>query len=122
MHHIDCPWKPSAIEQRNGRGIRQGNENEEIAVYHYITKGSFDAYSWSLVENKQKFISQIMTSKPVGRTCEDIDEAALNYGVFKAVATGDDTIREKMELENDLTRLRMLKSAYNKNVVTRNCG
>lgn len=114
MHHIDCPWKPSAIEQRNGRGIRQGNENEEIAVYHYITKGSFDAYSWSLVENKQKFISQIMTSKPVGRTCEDIDEAALNYGVFKAVATGDDTIREKMELENDLTRLRMLKSAYNK--------
>ena len=114
MHHIDCPWKPSAIEQRNGRGIRQGNENEEIAVYHYITKGSFDAYSWSLVENKQKFISQIMTSKPVGRTCEDIDEAALNYGVFKAVATGDDTIREKMELENDLTKLRMLKSAYNK--------
>lgn len=114
MHHIDCPWKPSAIEQRNGRGIRQGNENEEIAVYHYITKGSFDAYSWSLVENKQKFISQIMTSKPVGRTCKDIDEAALNYGVFKAVATGDDTIREKMELENDLTRLRMLKSAYNK--------
>lgn len=114
MHHIDCPWKPSAIEQRNGRGIRQGNENEEIAVYHYITKGSFDAYSWSLVENKQKFISQIMTSKPSGRTCEDIDEAALNYGVFKAVATGDDTIREKMELENDLTKLRMLKSAYNK--------
>ncbi len=114
MHHIDCPWKPSAIEQRNGRGVRQGNENEEIAIYHYITKGSFDAYSWSLVENKQKFISQIMTSKPVGRTCEDIDEAALNYGVFKAVATGDDTIREKMELENDLTRLRMLKSGYNR--------
>lgn len=114
MHHIDCPWKPSCIEQREGRGIRQGNENGEIAVYRYVTKGTFDAYSWSLVENKQRFISQIMTSKSVSRTCDDIDEATLSYAEIKAVATGNPLIREKMQLENDVQRLKLLKHAYDK--------
>lgn len=112
MHHIDCPWKPSSIEQREGRGIRQGNENSEVAVYRYVTKGTFDAYSWSLVENKQRFISQVMTSKSVSRTCEDIDEATLSYAEIKAVATGNPLIREKMELDNDVQRLKLLKSSY----------
>ena len=112
MHHIDCPWKPSCIEQREGRGIRQGNENEEVAVYRYVTKGTFDAYSWSLVENKQRFISQVMTSKSVSRTCEDIDEATLSYAEIKAVATGNPLIKEKMQLENDVQRLKLLKSSY----------
>ncbi|SEW00557.1 helicase-related protein [[Clostridium] fimetarium] len=112
MHHIDCPWKPSCIEQREGRGIRQGNENKEVAIYRYVTKGTFDAYSWSLVENKQRFISQVMTSKSVSRTCEDIDEATLSYAEIKAVATGNPLIREKMKLDNDVQRLKLLKSSY----------
>lgn len=112
MHHIDCPWKPSCIEQREGRGIRQGNENDEVAVYRYVTKGTFDAYSWSLVENKQRFISQIMTSKTVSRTCEDIDEATLSYAEIKAVATGNPLIKEKMEIDNDVQRLKLLKASY----------
>ena len=112
MHHVDCPWKPSAIEQREGRGLRQGNENEEVAVYRYVTKGTFDAYSWSLVENKQRFISQVMTSKSVSRTCEDIDEATLSYAEIKAVATGNPLIKEKMEIDNDVQRLKMLKASY----------
>ena len=112
MHHVDCPWKPSSIEQREGRGIRQGNENEEVAIYRYVTKGTFDAYSWSLVENKQRFISQVMTSKAVSRSCEDIDEATLSYAEIKAVATGNPLIKEKMELDNDVQRLKLLKSSY----------
>lgn len=112
MHHVDCPWKPSCIEQREGRGVRQGNENEEVAIYRYVTKGTFDAYSWSLVENKQRFISQVMTSRAVSRTCEDIDEATLSYAEIKAVATGNPLIKEKMQLENDVQRLKMLKSSY----------
>ena len=114
MHHIDCPWKPSCIEQREGRGIRQGNENDEIAVYRYVTQGTFDAYSWSIIENKQRFISQIITSKSISRTCEDIDEAILSYAEIKAVATGNPLIKEKMELENDVQRLRLLKSTYDR--------
>ncbi len=112
MHHLDCPWKPSCIEQREGRGIRQGNENSEVAVYRYVTKGTFDAYSWGLVENKQRFISQIMTSKAISRTCEDIDEATLSYAEIKAVATGNPLIKEKMEIDNDVQRLKLLKSSY----------
>ena len=112
MHHIDCPWKPSCIEQREGRGIRQGNLNDEVAVYRYVTKGTFDAYSWSIVENKQRFISQVMTSKSVSRTCEDIDEATLSYAEIKAVATGNPLIKEKMEIDNDVQRLKLLKSSY----------
>lgn len=112
LHHVDCPWKPSSIEQREGRGIRQGNENSEIAVYRYVTKGTFDAYNWSLVENKQRFISQVMTSKAISRTCEDIDEATLSYAEIKAVATGNPLIKEKMEIDNEVQRLRLLKSSY----------
>ena len=112
MHHVDCPWKPSSIEQREGRGIRQGNENEEVAIYRYVTKGTFDAYNWSLVENKQRFISQVMTSKAVSRSCEDIDEATLSYAEIKAVATGNPLIREKMEIDNDVQRLKLLKASY----------
>lgn len=112
MHHCDCPWKPSSIEQREGRGLRQGNENDEVAVYRYVTKGTFDAYSWALVENKQRFISQVMTGKSVSRTCEDIDEATLSYAEIKAVATGNPMIKEKMEVDNDVQRLKMLKATY----------
>ena len=92
--------------------VRQGNENDEVAIYRYVTKGTFDAYSWSLVENKQRFISQVMTSRAVSRTCEDIDEATLSYAEIKAVATGNPLIKEKMQLENDVQRLKMLKSSY----------
>ena len=112
LHHVDCPWKPSSIEQREGRGIRQGNENDEIAVYRYVTKSTFDAYNWSLVENKQRFISQVTTSKAVSRTCEDIDEATLSYAEIKAVATGNPLIKEKMEIDNDVQRLKLLKASY----------
>lgn len=112
MHHVDCPWKPSSIEQREGRGLRQGNENEEVAVYRYVTKGTFDAYNWSLVENKQRFISQVMTSKSVSRTCEDIDETSLSYAEIKAVATGNPLIKEKMQIDNDVQRLKLLKASY----------
>lgn len=112
MHHVDCPWKPSSIEQREGRGLRQGNENSEVAVYRYVTKQTFDAYSWSLVENKQRFISQVMTGKSVSRSCEDIDEATLSYAEIKAVATGNPLIREKMEVDNEVQRLKMLKASY----------
>ena len=104
--------KPSSIEQREGRGIRQGNENEEVAIYRYVTKGTFDAYNWSLVENKQRFISQVMTSKAVSRSCEDIDEATLSYAEIKAVATGNPLIKEKMEIDNDVQRLKLLKASY----------
>lgn len=112
MHHVDCPWKPSCIEQREGRGIRQGNENGEVAVYRYVTKGTFDAYSWSLVENKQRFISQVMTNRTISRTCEDIDEATLSYAEIKAVATGNPLIKEKMEIDNEVQRLKLLKASY----------
>jgi superfamily II DNA/RNA helicase len=112
MHHVDCPWKPSSIEQREGRGIRQGNENDEVAVYRYVTKSTFDAYSWSIVENKQRFISQVMTSKGVSRTHEDVDEATLSYAEIKAVATGNPLIKEKMEVDNEVQRLRLLKSSF----------
>ena len=112
MHHVDCPWKPSSIEQREGRGIRQGNKNDEVAIYRYVTKQTFDAYNWSLVENKQRFISQVMTSKAVSRSCEDIDEATLSYAEIKAVATGNPLIREKMEVDNDVQRLKLLKASY----------
>ena len=112
MHHVDVPWKPSSIEQREGRGLRQGNENDEVAVYRYVTKQTFDAYGWSLVENKQRFISQVMTSKSVSRTCEDIDEATLSYAEIKAVATGNPMIKEKMQIDNDVQRLKLLKASY----------
>lgn len=112
LHHVDCPWKPSAIEQRNGRGIRQGNENDVIAEYRYVTKQTFDAYNWGIIENKQRFISQVMTSRITGRKCDDIDEATLSYAEIKAVATGNPLIREKMEVDNEVQRLKALKASY----------
>lgn len=112
LHHLDIPWRPSDIEQRNGRILRQGNQNKEVAIYQYVTKGTFDAYMWSILENKQKFISQIMNSKGVARTCEDIDESVLNYAEVKAIATGDPRIKEKMELDMDINRLQTLKSSF----------
>lgn len=112
LHHLDCPWRPSDIEQREGRILRQGNENPEVKIYQYVTKGTFDAYNWGLVENKQKFIGQIMTSKSPARSAEDVDVTALSYAEVKALATGDDRIREKMELDIEVSKLRMLKSSH----------
>lgn len=112
LHHLDVPWKPSDIEQREGRMVRQGNENPEVQIYRYVTKGTFDAYSWGIIENKQRFIGQIMTSKSPARTCDDMDEAALSYAEIKALAAGNPMIKEKMDLDVQVTRLKTLKAAY----------
>lgn len=112
LHHLDVPWRPADIEQREGRMIRQGNENKAVQVYRYVTKGTFDAYSWQLIENKQRFISQIMTSKSPARTCDDMDDSALSYAEVKALAAGNPLIKEKMDLDVQVTRLRTLKAAY----------
>ena len=114
LHHVDCPWKPSSIEQREGRIIRKGNLNKEVTIYRYVTKETFDAYNWSILENKQRFIDQIMNGKTVTRTCEDIDAAALSYAEIKAVATGNPLIKEKMEVDSSVQRLRLLKSSYDR--------
>ncbi len=112
-HHLDCPYRPSDIEQREGRIIRQGNMNKEVNIYRYVTKDTFDSYLWQLVENKQKFISQIMTSKSVVRSCEDIDDAVLSYAEVKALATGNPLIKEKMDIDSEVSRLTLLKADYN---------
>lgn len=111
-HHIDCPWKPSDIEQREGRIIRQGNENGEVNIYRYVTKGSFDAYLWGIVETKQRFISQVFTSRELARICEDIDETVLNFAEIKAVASENPLIMEKIQVDNEVARLRILKAAH----------
>ena len=111
-HHLDCPWKPRDIEQREGRIIRKGNHNKKVKIFRYVTEGTFDSYSWQLIENKQKFISQIMTSKSPARSCEDIDESVLSYAEIKALATGDPRIKEKMDLDIQVTKLKMLKSGF----------
>jgi hypothetical protein len=112
-HDLDCPWRPADLEQRAGRIVRQGNENKEVKIFRYATNGTFDAYLWQSVQKKQEFIAQIMTSKTPMRSCEDVDETALSYAEIKALCAGDPRIREKMELDNDVARLRMLKSEYN---------
>lgn len=112
LHHLDVPWRPSDIEQREGRMVRQGNENKEVAIYRYVTEATFDAYSWQLIENKQRFIGQVMTSKSPARSCDDIDEAALSYAEVKALAAGNPAIKEKMDLDIQVTRLRTLKAQY----------
>ena len=112
LHHLDCPWRPADIAQRNGRMVRQGNLNKEVSIFIYVTEATFDSYSWQLVENKQKFISQIMTSKSPARSCEDMDEAALTYAEVKALAAGNPMIKEKMDLDIQVARLRTLKAAY----------
>lgn len=99
LHHLDCPWRPSDLQQREGRIIRQGNENEEVDIYTYVTEGTFDSYLYQMVENKQKFVGQIMTSKSPARSAEDVDETALSYAEVKALCAGDPHIKEKMDLD-----------------------
>jgi len=113
LHHLDCPWRPSDLEQREGRILRQGNKNEAVNIYKYVTKSTFDSYLWQIVENKQRFISQIMTSKSVARNAEDIDETVLSFAEVKALATGNPLIKEKMDIDNEVSRLSLLKSEYN---------
>lgn len=112
LHHLDIPWRPSDIEQREGRMIRQGNENKHVEVYRYVTKGTFDAYMWQTIENKQKYIGQIMTSKTPVRSCEDIDEQALSYAEVKALAVDNPYIMEKMTLDVEVARLKLIKANY----------
>lgn len=112
LHDLDCPWRPGDLEQRKGRIVRQGNRNQEVHIYRYVTEGTFDPYLWQTVENKQKFISQIMTSKSPVRSCEDVDETALSYAEIKAICAGDPLIREKMDLDIDVSRLRILKADH----------
>jgi N12 class adenine-specific DNA methylase len=112
IHDIDCPWRPSDLEQRRGRLVRQGNTNERVEVYRYVTENTFDSYLWQLVEGKQRFIGQIMTSKSPVRSAEDCDEQALSYAEIKALATGNPKIKERMDLDVDVSRLRMLKADY----------
>ena len=112
LHDLDCPWRPGDLEQRKGRIVRQGNSNPKVHVYRYVTEGTFDSYLWQTVENKQKFISQIMTSKSPVRSCEDVDETALSYAEIKALCAGNPLIREKMDLDIDVARLRLLKADH----------
>ena len=112
LHHLDCPWRPADLQQREGRIIRQGNENPEVEIYTYVTENTFDSYLYQLVEGKQKFIGQIMTSKSPVRSAEDIDETALSYAEIKALCTGNPLIKERMDLDIDVQRLRLLKSSY----------
>ncbi|MDD4510631.1 MAG: SNF2-related protein, partial [Oscillospiraceae bacterium] len=112
LHHVDCPWRPSDLQQREGRIIRQGNENPEVDIYSYVTEGTFDAYLYQLVESKQKFISQIMTSKSPVRSAEDVDEQSLSYAEIKALASGNPQIKEKMDLDIEVSKLKLLKSNH----------
>ena len=114
-HDLDCPWRPGDLEQRAGRIVRQGNMNLDVHIYRYVTEGSFDSYLWQTVENKQKFISQIMTSKSPVRSCEDVDETALSYAEIKALCAGDDRIKEKMALDVDVARLKLMKAEHQSN-------
>lgn len=112
LHHIDVPWRPSDIEQQEGRILRQGNQNERVKIFRYVTENTFDSYSWQLIENKQKFIGQIMTSKSPVRSCDDVDEAALSYAEVKALATGNPYIKEKMTLDTEVAKLKLLKANF----------
>jgi hypothetical protein len=112
LHHLDCPWKPAELEQQDGRILRQGNRNKKVWIYRYVTEATFDAYMWQILENKQKFISQIMTSKSPVRSCEDVDDTALSYAEIKSLATGNIYIKEKMELDIQVSKLKLLKAEY----------
>ena len=116
LHDLDVPWRPSDLEQRAGRIVRQGNENKKVEIYRYVTENTFDAYLWQTIENKQKFISQIMTSKTPVRVAEDVDESSLNYAEIKALATGNPLIKEKMDLDMEVNKLRMLEANYKSNL------
>lgn len=115
LHDLDVPWRPSDLEQRSGRIVRQGNENDKVNIFRYVTENTFDSYLWQTIENKQKFISQIMTSKTPVRVAEDVDEASLSYSEIKALATGNPLIKEKMDLDNEVTKLKMLEANYKSN-------
>lgn len=112
LHHLDCPWRPSDLEQREGRIIRQGNENKQVEVFRYMTEATFDAYLYQTIENKQRFISQIMSSKSPVRSCEDVDEATLTYAEVKALCAGNPLIKEKMDLDVSVTKLKVLKANF----------
>ncbi|MCQ5034669.1 SNF2-related protein [Coprococcus sp. DFI.6.81] len=112
LHDLDCPWRPGDIEQQEGRILRQGNRNPKVKIFRYVTEGTFDSYSWQLIENKQKFIGQIMTSKSPVRSCEDVDEAALSYAEVKALATGNPYIKEKMDLDIQVSKLKLMKANH----------
>ena len=112
LHHLDVPWRPSDIEQQEGRILRQGNINSRVKIFRYVTESTFDSYSWQIIENKQKFIGQIMTSKSPVRSCDDVDEAALSYAEVKALATGNPYIKEKMTLDTEVAKLKLLKANF----------
>ena len=112
LHHLDCPWKPSDLEQQEGRILRQGNQNDKVKIFRYVTENTFDAYMWQILENKHKFISQIMTSKSPVRACEDVDDTALSYAEIKALATGNPYIKEKMDLDVQVSKLKLLKANH----------
>ena len=112
VHHLDVGWRPSDMTQRNGRIIRQGNQNKEVQIYQYVTEKTFDAYLFQTLENKQKFISQVMTSKSPARSCDDVDEQALSYAEIKALCAGDPQIKEKMDLDIEVARLKVLKADH----------
>ena len=112
LHHLDCSWKPSDLEQQEGRILRQGNQNDKVKIFRYVTENTFDAYMWQILENKQKFISQIMTSKSPVRACEDVDDTALSYAEIKALATGNPYIKEKMDLDVQVSKLKLLKANH----------
>ena len=112
MYDLDCPWRPCDLEQRSGRIIRQGNRNKQVHIYRYVTEGTFDSYLWQTVENKQKFISQIMTSKSPVRSCDDVDETALSFAEIKALCAGNPQIKEKMDLDIEVSRLKVLKADH----------
>ena len=112
LHHLDCPWKPADLEQQEGRILRQGNQNKKVKIFRYVTENTFDAYMWQILENKQKFISQIMTSKSPVRACEDVDDAALSYAEIKALATGNPYITEKMYLDIQVRQLKLRKAKH----------
>ena len=112
LHHLDAPWKPSDLEQQEGRILRQGNRNPKVQIFRYVTEGSFDAYMWQILETKQKFISQIMTSKSPVRACQDVDDTALSYAEIKALATDNPEIKLKMDLDIQVARLKMLKANH----------
>ena len=111
-HDLDCPWRPADLSQRMGRIARKGNQNQKVAIFRYVTKDTFDSYNWTLIENKQRFIGQVMTSKNPARSAEDIDSTALSYAEIKSLTTGDKRIKEKMDLDVQVNKLKLLKANH----------
>ena len=116
LHHLDCPWKPSDLEQQEGRILRQGNRNQKVKIFRYVTENTFDSYMWQILENKQKFISQIMTSKSPVRACDDVDDTALTYAEIKALATGNPYIKEKMDLDIQVSKLKLMRANHSSQI------